>query len=99
MDTSASLLDRLRLQSDEAWQELYKLYQPLIHHWLLRDLTLRDEADDLVQEVMSVVVRELPAFQRERSGSFRAWLRTITLNRLRAHWRGRQRRAVAVDSV
>jgi RNA polymerase sigma factor (sigma-70 family) len=93
MQTSVSLLERLRTQPDEpAWRCLHDLYRPLIRHWLLRDPTLRDEADDLVQEVLAVVVRELPQFQRERTGSFRCWLRTITWNRLQAFRQSRQHR-------
>ena len=77
METSASLLERLRTAPDEAaWRRLHDLYHPLIRRWLLRDPTLREEADDLVQEVMAVLVRELPAFQRQRTGSFRRWLRS-----------------------
>src|SRR5260370_8902243 len=83
--TSLSLLDRLRTQpDDEGWRRLDALYRPLIRQWLMRDPTLRDEAEDLVQEVLTVLVRELPHFQRERPGSFRFCLRPITFNRLPA---------------
>src|SRR5262245_3386196 len=41
---------------------------------------------------MSVLVRELPMFRRERTGSFRRWLREITVHRLQGFWRSRQRR-------
>jgi RNA polymerase sigma-70 factor (ECF subfamily) len=38
-----------------------------------------------------VVVRELVDFQHnQRLGAFRAWLRAITVNRLRGYWRGRR---------
>jgi RNA polymerase sigma-70 factor (ECF subfamily) len=91
--TSLSLLDRLRREPDAAaWQRLHDLYQPLIRHWLARVPGVGDEADDLTQEVLVVLVRELPRFERRREGSFRAWLRRITVNRLRTYWRGRQRR-------
>jgi hypothetical protein len=47
--------------SDEAtWRRLDDLYRPLIGRWLLRDPSLREEADDVIQEVMDVLVRELP---------------------------------------
>jgi DNA-directed RNA polymerase specialized sigma24 family protein len=83
METSASLLERLRTCPDEAaWQRLDDLYQPLIRRWLLRDPSLREDADDLVQEVMSVLVRELPRFRRRRNGSFRRWRRNITAHRV-----------------
>jgi len=59
--TSFSLLDRLREQpDDESWQRLVDLYTPLIHGWLRRHAPPVSDRDDLVQEVMSVVVRRLP---------------------------------------
>jgi RNA polymerase sigma-70 factor (ECF subfamily) len=98
METSVSLLERLRTQPDEAaWQRLDDLYRPLIRRWLLRDPTLRHDADDLVQEVMAVLVRELPEFRRERAGSFRRWLRSVTFHRLQAFWRSRQYRPRLLD--
>ena len=38
------------------------------------------DVDDLVQEVLAVVLRELPQFEHNgRTGAFRRWLRTILL--------------------
>jgi RNA polymerase sigma-70 factor (ECF subfamily) len=92
METSVSLLDRLREEPDTAaWRRLVDLYTPLIRGWLRRHGLPPQEADDLVQEVLAVVVRRLPDFRREeRTGAFRRWLRTITVNCLRDFWR-RQR--------
>src|SRR5438067_1112906 len=96
-ETSASLLDRLRLQPDAAsWQRLVALYTPLIRGWLRRQAALDQDADDLVQEVLAVLVRKLPEFRREpRPGAFRRWLRGITVNCLREHWRRCRGRPVA----
>ena len=84
-ETSASLLDQLRLRpDDESWQRLIAIYTPLIHGWLQRHARLHSEdADDVVQDVLSVLVKKLSDFERQRTGSFRAWLRTITVNCLR----------------
>jgi RNA polymerase sigma-70 factor (ECF subfamily) len=99
METSASLLERLRTAPDEAdWRRLDRIYRPLIRRWLDRDPSLGAEADDVVQEVMSVLVRELPGFQRQRTGSFRRWLRTVTAHRLAAYYRSRQNRPQAVGA-
>jgi RNA polymerase sigma-70 factor (ECF subfamily) len=96
-DTSFSLLQRLRSQPDaESWQRLVALYTPLIQGWLRRHAVAPADADDLTQEVMAVVVRELPNFQHnQRRGAFRSWLRTITVHRLRASWRARRLRPAA----
>src|SRR5438045_1345453 len=81
MDTAVSLLDRLRDGTDQAaWRRLDSLYRALIRRWVLRDAALRDDADDIVQDVMGVLLRELPRFRRERTGSFRRWMRTVTHN-------------------
>lgn len=97
METSASLLERLRTSPDEAaWRRLDNLYRPLIHRWLLRDTSLGEEVEDVAQEIMSVLIRELPRFQRRRCGSFRRWLRTITAHRLGAFYRSRQNRPLAL---
>ncbi len=92
--TSASLLDRLRSNPrSEAWQRLVEIYEPHIRGWLRRNRMLDHDADDVVQEVMSVVVRRLPEFEHNgRTGAFRTWLRTITVNCLRDHWRSGKRR-------
>ena len=96
-ETSASLLERLRLRPDEeGWQRLVGLYTPLIRGWLRRHGLPPQEADDVVQEVLAVVVRRLPDFHRRpRTGAFRRWLRTITVNCLRDFWRSRRARPAA----
>jgi RNA polymerase sigma factor (sigma-70 family) len=95
--TSQSLLDRLRSARPDApdWRRLQELYLPLIRAWLSRVPVVGDEVNDLSQEVLLVVIRELPTFQRQRDGAFRAWLRQITVNRLRAFHRARHRQPVA----
>ncbi len=96
LKTSVSLLERLQKRpAAQDWQRLTDLYRPLIRRWLRHDPALRDEADDLVQEVLAVLVRELPRFERRREGSFRCWLRAITHHRLQAYWRSRRRRPQA----
>src|SRR6516165_6856383 len=95
--TSASLLERLAHSSDEhAWQRLVDLYQPLLYSWLNRHGLQATDAEDLVQAVLVVVVRELPTFEHNhRPGAFRKWLRTILSNRLRAFWKAQEHQPVA----
>ena len=91
--TSLSLLERLKSASPSAddWRRLQEVYLPLVHHQLAAVPGLRDEADDLAQEVLIVLVRELPTFERQRRGSFRAWLRQITVNWVRTYCEGRRK--------
>ena len=91
--TSSSLLERLKHAKPDAadWQRLQDLYLPLIRFWVARVPWLREDVDDLAQEVLLVLFRELPSFERRRDGAFRAWLRQITTNRIRAFTRSKKR--------
>src|SRR5262245_2782555 len=83
-DTSLSLLARLPQMSDgAAWERLTHLYTPLICGWLRRAPLQPSDADDLLQDVLTAVVRKVPEFRHDgRPGAFRCWLRMITVNRL-----------------
>lgn len=98
--TSVSLLERLRSAGpdDPQWRRLHDIYEPWILRWLRHVPDLGDEAHDLTQEVLMVVVRSLPDFERQRDGSFRRWLGNVVANRLRSHWRQRKRRPLAAGS-
>jgi RNA polymerase sigma-70 factor (ECF subfamily) len=91
-ETSVSLLERLCLEPDEdAWKRFVDLYAPLIRGWLGRYQVKEEDAEDLSQEVMAVVVRELAHFRHNsQCGAFRSWLRTVTVNQLRLLWRTRR---------
>jgi len=96
-DTSASLLEVLREHPDEdAWKRLVDLYTPLIRHWLASYSVADADVEDLVQETLTVLIRRIPGFYRQpRPGSFRRWLRSITVNCLRDFWKKRRFRPMA----
>lgn len=90
--TSVSLLERLaNTGADADWQKLLSIYRPFIEKVVKGYPVLASYADDVSQEVVMVLMRELPVFQRQRTGSFRAWLRGVTVNQLRAALRKVQR--------
>ena len=95
--TSMSLLDRLKSARPEEsdWARLNRVYLSLILGWLGRVPGLGGEAEDLAQEVLVILVRKIPEFDRRREGSFRAWLRQITVNQVRT-WRRRHGRTPRV---
>jgi RNA polymerase sigma-70 factor (ECF subfamily) len=94
--TSLTLLERLRGgPTDADWRRLHDLYQPLLRYWIGRVPGLHNDQDDVCQEVFAAVVRHLPTFDRRREGAFRAWLRAITVNRIRESVRGRKNRPLA----
>ena len=86
--THPSLLQQLKQSPDHAasraaWNWFVRLYTPLLCYWARRFGLQEHDAADLVQDVFTVLVKKLPEFSYDGSGSFRAWLRTITLNKFR----------------
>lgn len=88
-NTPLSLLERIRLEPRaEDWDRVVALYTPLLRDWLRRHPVQGADADDLVQDVLSVLVEKLPRFAHSgRTGSFRTWLRRILVYQLRYFWR------------
>lgn len=89
--TSKSLLERARDPSDSSsWRKLVDLYLPLIRRWIRPRVRQPADLDDVVQDVLTKLASELRGFKHnKRPGAFRAWLRALTANRLRVHWRQR----------
>lgn len=100
-ETSASLLEDLREHADpRSWRRLMDIYWPLVYGWLRQRGLQHDDAEDLGQDVLHVLMRELPSFRYDRNrGSFRGWLRTITANRLRNFRRKDRARLVSLDGT
>ncbi len=89
--TSGTLLERLRNPNEqEAWSRFAELYTPLLYYWLRRMGLSDADAADLIQEVFLVLVAKLPSFNYRKDGTFRGWLRTLTLNKYRETRRRKQ---------
>jgi RNA polymerase sigma-70 factor, ECF subfamily len=94
--TSFSLIERLRQPAaHEAWTRFVKLYTPLLYNWAGRLGLAAEDAADLVQEVLTLLVQKLPAFAYDPQQRFRGWLWTLTLNQCRA---GQRRKVLPVDA-
>lgn len=75
----------------DSWQRFVDLYAPLVTRWLCALGLQAVDVEDLTQETLATLVREMPKFHHNlRPGAFRRWLRGIVLNRLRAFRRVRQ---------
>jgi len=97
-ETPPSLLNRLRTDPGDAaaWRQFDALYRPLLTSWLRRQALQPNDVEDLLQDILTTLVRELPRFQYDPAkGRFRDWLRAILVNRLHAFWRQRQDRPQA----
>ena len=91
--TRASLVLRLRDRDDhDAWADFVVDYGPMLYRFV-RSRGLQDaDAADLVQDVMRSVGTAIGrlAYAKEKGG-FRAWLFTITRNKLSTHFEKRKR--------
>ncbi|MEL6107448.1 MAG: sigma-70 family RNA polymerase sigma factor [Planctomycetota bacterium] len=82
--TRESLLSRARRHDSLAWGELVDLYGPLVAHWCGRCGLDSHATSDVIQDVFASVSGALVTFKpQRRDGSFRAWLWTITSNKIR----------------
>ena len=82
--TRQSLLLRLKDQEDqEGWQEFFDSYWRLIYSFCLKAGLSEIEAEEVVQETMISVAKQMPQFRYDRSkGGFKAWLLTLVQRRM-----------------
>jgi RNA polymerase sigma-70 factor, ECF subfamily len=95
--TSRSLLARARANDAEAWDRLVDLYAPSVLRWCSGHGLGGHDVADVFQDVFHAAARHLAAFKKERpQDTFRGWLHAITANKIRDHFRRRQRHAPGV---
>jgi len=93
--TRQSLLVRLKNWEDQAsWKDFFETYWRLIYS-VARKAGLNDaEAQEVVQETMISVAKQMPDFQYDPAlGSFKAWLMQITRRRITDQLRRKQYQA------
>ncbi len=77
LTTEARLVERARGGDGRAFDELYKLFAPLVHGIVLARVPV-DDVNDIVQEVFMLAHKNLHALRE--SGAFGAWLSMIARN-------------------
>lgn len=98
--TRHTFIRRLQGGGEEIWQQLDRLYRPLIAGWLRRFQLSDADVDDVAQEIMLVVMRRIDDFDHNgRVGAFRNWLRTIAANTTRSFLRKKQREASSGEAM
>lgn len=102
-DSTLSLLTRARAGDDDAVNDLFARYLPLLRRWAsgrlprwARDLA---ETPDLVQETLIQVFKKIGGFEYRGEGAFQAYLRQAVMNRIRNEIRnaGHRPRRVELD--
>lgn len=95
LPTRATLLNRLKDWRDEAsWQDFFNTYWGLIYRTALKSGLSEAEAQDVVQETMICVAKQMPKFQYDPAiGSFKTWLLNLVRWRIMDQVRARKFRA------
>lgn len=98
--TSRSLLVDLQRDRPAAWNRLVSLYAPLVYHWCRKTGLAEQDMADIFQQVFQSVARHIGSFRKDQpSDSFRGWLRTITRNKVRDHFRRTRRQPQATGGT
>ena len=82
--TRQSLLSRLKVWDDhESWRDFFDTYWRLIYGLAVKSGLTNTEAEDVVQETLLAVAKEMPDFKYDPArGSFKGWLLEITRRRI-----------------
>ena len=78
--TRYSLLSRLQNWDDgESWKVFFDTYWQLIYSFAIKSGLTETEAQDVVQETIISVAKDIQKFKRDRQlGSFKGWLKNLT---------------------
>jgi RNA polymerase sigma-70 factor (ECF subfamily) len=89
--TRYSLLSRLQDWDDQdSWRDFFDTYWRLIYSVAIKSGLTETEAQDVVQETVVCVAKDIGKFKRDRDrGSFRGWLRNLTRWRINDQLRKR----------
>lgn len=93
--TSVTLLGRLRQgpSDQQAWAAFVDRYGPKIYAWCRHWGLQEADAEDVTQDVLTILARRLATFEYDPSRSFRAWLKTVTQHAW-SDFVARQKRAI-----
>jgi RNA polymerase sigma-70 factor (ECF subfamily) len=95
-NSTVSLLTRAKAGDEEALNDLFARYLPMLSRWARGRLPhwARDAADtqDLVQDTLLQTFKKIDGFEHRGEGAFQAYLRQAVMNRIRDELRRANRR-------
>jgi RNA polymerase sigma-70 factor (ECF subfamily) len=99
--TRYSLLSRMQDREDQdSWKDFFDTYWRLIYSFAIKSGLTDAEAQDVVQETVISVARDIQKFKRDRTlGSFKGWLRNLTRWRIADQFRKRTRSVPAGSNL
>ena len=84
---ASSLLYRAQNHEDAAWNRVNQLFGPIINGWIRKSGIPDVDADDISQQVLQQVFRNIGSFTRENpSDTFTGWVWTITKFKILDHF-------------
>jgi RNA polymerase sigma-70 factor (ECF subfamily) len=91
--TDISLLSRLGRDpmDDSAWRDFVARYGRRIYIWCRSWQLQEADAEDVTQNVLAILAEKMREFRYDPSGSFRAWLKTVTHHAWGKYVAGQQR--------
>jgi RNA polymerase sigma-70 factor (ECF subfamily) len=100
ISTRYTLLSRLQDRDDQdSWKDFFDTYWRFIYSIAIKSGLTEAEAQDVVQETVISVARDIDKFKRDRAlGSFKGWLHNVTRWRIADQFRKRTR-ARAADNT
>ncbi|MGJ8725771.1 MAG: RNA polymerase sigma factor [Roseibacillus sp.] len=97
--THHSLLKRATdLDDGKAWEQFVQQYRRFILCVLNQLGVPRDDLEDLSQQILIALTRDLPRYDRDRA-RFRTWLSTIVRNKANSYFRKRYSLKRCLDRV
>lgn len=98
--TSQSLLSQLRHQpaDSDSWERFVDIYQPKIRRWCRGWGLQQDDADDVAQNVLLAMSKQMKEFKYDTSGRFRAWLKTVSYRAWVDYIKSKNRQPLATGS-
>ncbi|MCB1125016.1 MAG: sigma-70 family RNA polymerase sigma factor [Verrucomicrobiae bacterium] len=98
--TRGSLLSRLKDWEDgESWRTFFDTYWRLIYHFALRNGLAHQEAQEVVQETVVAVAKNIGKFRYDpKVCRFKTWLLGVTRSKIANQFARRARQPLAADA-
>lgn len=88
--TQSSLLGRIQVADDSAWEQFVDLYAPLIFGWCRQNSLTQEDAADITQDVFAKLQTAILRYKKIGKSTFRSWLWVVTKNTIRDFARRKQ---------
>ena len=98
--TRQTLIQRMQeTQDEQSWEEFLQAYQPYIQA-IVRNMKISEhDADDIVQQVMLKVWKNIATIENDPNKRFRSWLSTVTANCVKDFVRKRKLDAARLEKA